>query len=325
MYDSEGNKNKVQADAITGKIKAGWSINAPVPKTVEQVIEENKTIEEKVSEPIVKEINKSSVGSGVGQDNIDLNNKVNTEGAGDGIQNKYPDDWRYDGLSDARKETLYNFDNANGLSKVGNALKFLGQGAIEKFKGYSNMQASMMIAGGVDPELAKTGGDILAGELCGTFVGVTINGVRAFKNLATGEIVSTDAVLASGLGSAANGGKKVGSLVIEQGGKFSNSEIKAAEYMRDLGNEVILRMPQGTRAGGGTSDLLVNGVNYDVYTPITSKADRIISAIAAKKDQAVGIVLDMSQTSVKIEELGDVTARLVGKGVTTIKDIIIIK
>lgn len=67
--------------------------------------------------------------------------------------------------------------------------------------------------------------------------------------------------------------------------------------MRDLGNDVTLRIPQGTRAGGGTSDLLVNGVNYDVYTPTTTNASRIISGIAAKKDQAVGIVLDLSQTT----------------------------
>jgi hypothetical protein len=84
-------------------------------------------------------------------------------------------------------------------------------------------------------------------------------------------------------------------------------------------------MPQGTRAAGGTSDLLVNDLNYDVYTPITNNASRIISGIAAKKDQAVGIVLDLSQTTVTAEDLGDIMARLAGKGVTTIKEVIIIK
>lgn len=47
-------------------------------------------------------------------------------------------------------------------------------------------------------------------------------------------------------------------------GDFSASERMAAQYMADLGNEVLLRAPVGTRAGGGTSDLLVNGVAYDV-------------------------------------------------------------
>lgn len=95
--------------------------------------------------------------------------------------------------------------------------------------------------------------------------------------------------------------------------------------MKSLGNNVILRMPQGTRAAGGISDLLVNGVTYDVYTPITNNASRIIFGIAAKKDQAVGIMIDLSQTTVSAGELGDIMARLLGKGVTTIKDIIIMK
>jgi len=121
------------------------------------------------------------------------------------------------------------------------------------------------------------------------------------------------------------GQNKVGSLVIEQGGKYSASEIKAANYMKDLGNDVTLRLPTGTRAGGCTSDLLVNGVNYDVYTPITSNPDRIISAIAGKKDQTVGIVLDLSLTNVSASQLGDVMARLKGKGVTTITNVIIME
>ena len=118
---------------------------------------------------------------------------------------------------------------------------------------------------------------------------------------------------------------KAGSLVIEQGGKYSASEINAANYMKGLGNDVTLRPPTGTRAGGGTSDLIVNGVNYDVYTPITNNPDRIISAIAAKKDQAAGIVLDLSQTNVTATQLGDIMARLKGKGVTTITDVVIMK
>lgn len=123
----------------------------------------------------------------------------------------------------------------------------------------------------------------------------------------------------------ANGTVKTGSLKIVQGGKYSESEINAANYMKDLGNDVTLRPPTGTRTNGGTSDLIVNGVNYDVYTPTTSNPDRIISAIAAKKDQAVGIVLDLSQTNVTAEQLGDIMARLIGKGVTTIKDVLIMK
>ncbi len=123
---------------------------------------------------------------------------------------------------------------------------------------------------------------------------------------------------------------KAGSLVIEEGGQFSASEIKAAEYMKDLGYDVVLRMPQGTRAGGGTSDLVVNGVNYDVYTPTTSNVNRIISSMASKNSQTTGIVLDLSQTTVTAEQLGNALARV--EGIITsggkqcnIKDIIIIQ
>jgi hypothetical protein len=69
---------------------------------------------------------------------------------------------------------------------------------------------------------------------------------------------------------------------------------------------------------------LVNGVNYDVYTPITKNHDRIITAIADKKMQTVGIVLDLSQTTITAAELGNVMARLAGKGVTSIKEVIIL-
>lgn len=50
--------------------------------------------------------------------------------------------------------------------------------------------------------------------------------------------------------------------------------------MTDLGHDMILRPPSGTRVGGGTSDLLVDGVPYDLYTPTTGNPSRIISVIA---------------------------------------------
>ena len=120
--------------------------------------------------------------------------------------------------------------------------------------------------------------------------------------------------------------QKKGSLIIEPRGKFSESEKRAAEYMYNLGNnDVILRIPKGKRIDGGTSDLLINGINYDVYTPITKNPSRIVSAIADKKNQATGIILDLSQTNVTIEQLGNIKARLAGKGVNNISDIIILK
>ena len=123
-------------------------------------------------------------------------------------------------------------------------------------------------------------------------------------------------------------GNKVKKLTIIGGGSYSTSEINAAQYMASMGNDVVLRPPIGTRAGGATSDLLVNGINYDVYTPITTNPDAIIRAITKKNTQATGIVLDLSQTTVKEEELGNILARVRGAieksgGICNINDVVL--
>ncbi len=129
----------------------------------------------------------------------------------------------------------------------------------------------------------------------------------------------------AGATKAAGGGvAPKGSLTIDPAGTYSASEEAAAQHMADLGNEVTLRPPTGTRAGGGTSDLLVNGTRYDVYTPTTGNPDRIISAIAKKNSQAEGIVLDLSQASVTQAQLGDILRRVQGAGATNIQNIVII-
>ena len=115
-----------------------------------------------------------------------------------------------------------------------------------------------------------------------------------------------------------------GKLIVEAG-EFSASEIRAAEHLAGLGRDVRLRQPVGTRAGGGTSDLLVDGVRYDVYTPRTTNPDRIISEIAKKGGQVHGggIVLDLSKTTVNVEELGDVMRRI--QGITDrVSDVVIL-
>lgn len=79
---------------------------------------------------------------------------------------------------------------------------------------------------------------------------------------------------------------------------------------------------------GGTSDLLVNGVNYDVYTPITSNPSSIIRAITKKNTQTTGVVLDLFNTTVAIDDLGDILGRVTGAiekngGVCNIKDVVV--
>lgn len=107
-----------------------------------------------------------------------------------------------------------------------------------------------------------------------------------------------------------------GSLRIDPEGSFSESEINAAHYLKDQGYNVELRQPVGTRAGGGTSDMVADGQNWDVYTPKSSNPARIISAIASKGSQVHGggVIVDLSQTSVTPEQLGDVMARVQGTG-----------
>lgn len=113
-----------------------------------------------------------------------------------------------------------------------------------------------------------------------------------------------------------------GSLqIIGDAAKYSASELNAAQHIAKLGNSVILRPPSNVAR---TSDLLVNGMPYDVYTPITSNANRIISAIAHKSSQAQGIVLDLSRTSVTAQDLGNILARVQGTGAKNIVDIVII-
>lgn len=119
-------------------------------------------------------------------------------------------------------------------------------------------------------------------------------------------------------------GGKGGSLTIVDGGIYSQSELNVARYLAKRGNNVILWPPTGSRAGGGTSDLLVNDIPYDVYTPTTSNPNRIISSIAKKNSQASGVVVDISQTSVTQNQLGNVLKRVRGAGETNITDVIIL-
>lgn len=92
--------------------------------------------------------------------------------------------------------------------------------------------------------------------------------------------------------------------------------------MAAQGKTVTLRQLKGTRAEGKTSDLTVDGVNYDVYTPRTNNPNSIISQMAKKNDQTTGIVLDLSKTNLTKEQLGNITGRVNGAGANNIKEIV---
>lgn len=92
---------------------------------------------------------------------------------------------------------------------------------------------------------------------------------------------------------------------------FSASEQRVAQLLADGGENVVLREATGV---GRTSDLLVNGVPYDVYTPTTGNIDRIVSAVASKGSQVQGggIIIDLSQSPLTVEQLGNILPRVQG-------------
>ncbi len=144
---------------------------------------------------------------------------------------------------------------------------------------------------------------------------------RQVNNLMVGVItVAASEILVGRLlaGELASPGK----LTVGEG-VFTSSELDAAHYMANLGNDVTLRMPQGARAAGGTSDLLVNGAQYDVFTPTTDNPARIISAMAKKNSQAGGIVLDLRSTNVTADQLGNALQRVQNAGATNVQQIVI--
>jgi filamentous hemagglutinin len=116
-----------------------------------------------------------------------------------------------------------------------------------------------------------------------------------------------------------------GTLIIIEGGAYSPRELSVARLLAQRGYHVVLRPPIGTRLGGETSDLLLNGRGYDIYTPTTVNPDWIISAIAKKNAQAEGVVLDLSATSVTRPQLGNILERIRGAGAMNIRDVIVLE
>lgn len=98
----------------------------------------------------------------------------------------------------------------------------------------------------------------------------------------------------------------------------------SSESHEHRGRNVELRDPVGTRKGGKTLDLFVDGVAYNVYTPVSYNPSSIASTTAKKNSQASGIALDLSNTSVTQSQLVSILKNQ-GTGASTIKDIQIIK
>jgi hypothetical protein len=110
-------------------------------------------------------------------------------------------------------------------------------------------------------------------------------------------------------------GPQLGSLSVTAS-RASASEVRAAEFMAARGGRVVLRDPVGARGAGGTSDLLVDGVQWDVYSPTTGNPNAIVSAVARKGSQVPGggVIVDLSGSSVVAGQLGNLGARVAGSG-----------
>lgn len=75
--------------------------------------------------------------------------------------------------------------------------------------------------------------------------------------------------------------------------------------------------------------MVTNAWNYDVYTPTTSNPSAIIRGITKKNTQTVGVVLDLSSSTVTMNDLGNILVRVKGAiekngGTCNIKDIVVI-
>jgi glucan-binding YG repeat protein len=100
---------------------------------------------------------------------------------------------------------------------------------------YTNYNETIMIAHGIDPELAKAGAEVITGELCGQFLGVTINGVKAFVNIRTGEVVYDGSVVAGSGGANIGKGVEAGEQVLSSVSSYEQARNKALEIVGDLG------------------------------------------------------------------------------------------
>ncbi len=115
-----------------------------------------------------------------------------------------------------------------------------------------------------------------------------------------------------------------GSLAIDPDASPSESELRAAQLVANQGRDVLLKSPTGRRSpSGGTADLLVDGVAYDIYCPRTASIARIVSAVASKGNQAYGVVLDLTETTVPRSQLADILVRVRRTG-SRIQDVIVV-
>jgi hypothetical protein len=136
------------------------------------------------------------------------------------------------------------------------AAKYFGKYLWDRYPGYYSYNFTQMgIATGMDPEMAKIAGDFSTMTLIEGFAVVTVNGMRAFKNLKTGEIIYDEyVVIGSGAGNIAKS-PKTASRAIGEGGKVTEGtggRVGSSEV-----SGLLDKMPEIT---GSTRDKLLSKI-----------------------------------------------------------------
>ena len=135
---------------------------------------------------------------------------------------------------------------------------------------------------GMEPKWAKLYGEFSAGMLLENFTAVTINGVKAYKNLKTGQVISESEFIAgSGLGSAGN--------------KASKVKWKSPELLDDLAKSGVKYNPDDVIAVTKTADgklvWLENGSSSAGLEHIMTHADDF-AAKGISKNQIQDLVME---------------------------------
>ena len=239
--------------------------------------------------------------------------------------------------------TYYEWDlyNAKKANNPIDAAIYMGKYFWDRWPGlFGQYMTRNAENSGIDTEWAKIAGDFSSGIFLEGFMAITVNGVKAFKNLRTGEIVYGDTVLGSGIGSATKG-TKAGSGAIEQTGanavkgagklkpsltdgskpigKYSppNSpglirQNETADLLASKGYkvEMLEEVPGGNGYGikpNSNPDFLIEDKVFDCYAPkVDTNTKGIVKEIYNKtKKQTPNIVVNLDDYAGNIPELTD--------------------
>lgn len=237
-------------------------------------------------------------GSGAGN-----GNPVHTPKAG--ARNTDPDT--------AAQSAMANFDALNPNAACNALCYYQHSGGITIDSPEGGEGSWVIVVGGV---IALAAVACFIAEPCGLGAGAAA-GVAA----GVGGETAADVTAKTGADAIAGAASKGGLQIVGQG--FSASERWSAGQLASQGRNVVLR--QADSAAGRTSDLLVDGVPYDVYTPTTGNLDRIASTIASKGPQVRGggIVLDLSKSPLTASDVGDILTR-VQRVTSQVSDVIVL-